>query len=323
MPKIYKCTGSVIRKSASALKTGCLGVFPTETVYGLGADATNKHAVARIYEVKKRPYSHPLIVHISSSSFLEIWARKIPDYALKLATDFWPGPMTLILQRSSLAKDFVTGGQNSIALRVPSHHIAQKLLNDFNEFEGLGIAAPSANMFGKVSPTNATHVLNDLSHNLNSQDIILNSGSSQVGIESTIIDCTKFLPYVLRPGFITKEMIESSLSIKLKDFTGNTKVRTSGVFPSHYAPIARVFLSGMPKKGDGFIALKSIKTPLGAYRLASPKNEIEFAKVLYKSLRLGDDKKLPNIYIVPPSNNGIGRAVNDRLSKIANIAKVI
>ena len=173
--------------------------FPTETVYGLGADATNEKAVARIYEVKGRPTDHPLIVHISSINNLDKWVKDMPEYAIKLAKTFWPGPMTLILPRTELAKDFVTGGQNNVGIRVPEHIVALELLKEFEAQGGLGVAAPSANRFGKVSPTTSEAVVDELGNYLSRDDQILNGGSSQIGIESTIIYCTKDVPIILRP----------------------------------------------------------------------------------------------------------------------------
>ena len=318
MAIVSNCSAPMLKDAALALKQGHLVAFPTETVYGLGADATNKKAVARIYEVKGRPTNHPLIVHISSMELLDFWATKIPEYAKKLAKEFWPGPMTLVLPRTDLAKHFITGGQETVALRVPSHKSALKLLKNFEKLGGFGIAAPSANRFGKLSPTKAEDVFSEIGSRLEPSDIVLDSGYSQVGIESTIIDCTRSLPQVLRPGFITEEMIEHMLSMKLSLGTASNKItRVPGDLFSHYSPDARVYLSNFPKEGDGLIALEAISTPSGVIRLASPKNELEFAQVLYGALRLGDEKKIENIHVVPPIDKGIGRAINNRLSKIA------
>ena len=199
MSFISKCDATVISSASDALKAGHLIAMPTETVYGLGADATNPDAVKRIYEVKGRPSDHPLIVHIASLDQMDQWAIDIPEYAITLARDFWPGPMTLVLKRSTKAKDFITGGQDTVALRVPAHPIALSLLQEFKE----GIAAPSANRFGSVSPTTAEAVEEELKDYLSPQDLILDGGQSLVGVESTIIDCTKQTPFILRPGAIT------------------------------------------------------------------------------------------------------------------------
>ena len=318
MSIISKCTASAIKKAASVLASGDLVAFPTETVYGLGADATNKDGIARIYQVKGRPSDHPLIVHISSHTQLDKWAREVPEYGITLARTFWPGPMTLVLPRTKLAQNFITGSQDNVALRVPSHPIAQVLLIEFEKQGGLGIAAPSANRFGKVSPTTATAVESELGGFLNDSDQILDGGPSAVGVESTIIDCTQTIPIILRPGAVSIEMIENLLSINLQplNLTSN-QIRVPGSLKSHYAPNAKVFLSGTPKVGDGLIALSNVKTPEGVIRLASPVNNDEYAHLLYEALRQGDTLKLLNVYAVPPNNDGVGLAINDRLKKAA------
>jgi L-threonylcarbamoyladenylate synthase len=318
MSIISQCTASAIKKAASVLASGDLVAFPTETVYGLGADATNKNGIARIYEVKGRPSDHPLIVHISSHTQLDKWAREVPEYAITLARTFWPGPMTLVLPRTKLAQVFITGGQDNVALRVPSHPIAQALLIEFEKEGGLGIAAPSANRFGKVSPTTAAAVESELGNFLNDSDQILDGGPSTVGVESTIIDCTQTIPIILRPGAVSIEMIENLLSINLQPLNPTSnRIRVPGSLKSHYAPNAKVFLSGTPKVGDGLIALSNIKTPDGVIRLASPVNNDEYAHLLYEALRQGDTLKLLNVYAVPPNNEGVGFAINDRLKKAA------
>ena len=218
MTIISNCTALVLKDAATSLITGNLVAFPTETVYGLGADASNQQAIARIYDVKGRPTDHPLIVHISSINNLDKWAKDIPEYAVKLARTFWPGPMTLILPRTDLAKDFITGGQDNVGIRVPAHTIALSLLTEFEAQGGLGVAAPSANRFGKVSPTCADDVKAELFDYLNSNDLILDGGSSLVGVESTIIDCTNATPKILRPGAITAAMINDLLGIQLSFF---------------------------------------------------------------------------------------------------------
>ncbi len=295
-------------------------VFPTETVYGLGADATNKDAVARVYEVKGRPADHPLIVHISSAEYLDKWARDIPGYAIKLARSFWPGPMTLILPRKVLAKDFITGGQDNVGVRVPSHTVALALLKQFEAQGGLGVAAPSANRFGKVSPTTASAVEVGLVDFLAENDQILDGGPCLVGVESTIINCTQNMPSILRPGAVTKEMIEVTLGITIDLNTSNSEsvqIKAAGLLESHYAPNAKVFLTGTPALGDGFIALDSFTTPSGAIRVAAPKTNEEFARVLYEAFRLADIKGLRRIFVIPPTGGGIAVAINDRLTKSA------
>jgi len=313
-----------MRDAAEKLARGALVAFPTETVYGLGADATNAQAVARIYEVKGRPADHPLIVHIADLNYLEQWISYFPEYAIALAREFWPGPMTLILQRSELAKDFITGGQDTVGIRIPDNSLALSLLEAFHKLGGAGIAAPSANRFGQVSPTTAAAVKEELGDYLADTDLVIDGGPSEVGLESTIIDCTGSLPRILRPGAITIEMIEnitglkvsSSLDKNLDDFEhGN--IRVSGSLENHYAPKARVFLDQLPVDGSGFIALESINTPYGVIRLAAPESVEEFARVLYSALREGDHQGLKSIYINQPSGDGLAIAIRDRLSRSA------
>jgi len=305
-----------IRDAATALISGSLVAFPTETVYGLGADACNKDAVSRIYKVKGRPTNHPLIVHISSTNLLQRWAKDIPDYANKLANKFWPGPMTLILPRSDLAKDFITGGQNNVGIRIPSHNIALSLLEEFESLGGLGVAAPSANRFGKVSPTNILDVKIELGEYLGRADQILDGGSCEIGIESTIIDCTQPNPVILRPGFISIEMIEDILSTNLQIHNSTQiPVNAPGLLAFHYSPNGQVVPNANAKPGDGFVALAHIPTPPGAIRLASPKDYNEYAYLLYRSLRLADNKKLTKIHVVPVEDVGLGKAINNRIIK--------
>ena len=320
MSIISNCTATAIKDAAASLIKGNLVAFPTETVYGLGADATNKGAIARIYKVKGRPVGHPLIVHTSSLANLDKWARDIPEYAVKLARAFWPGPMTLVLPRTDLAKDFVTGGQDNVGIRVPSHTAALTLLKEFDSLGGLGIAAPSANRFGAVSPTTANAVELELANYLSESDQILDGGPCLVGVESTIINCTQGKPSILRPGAITKEMIKNTLDINIDLKTSNSeskKIKASGLLESHYAPKVKVFLTGIPTLGDGFIALDSIATPVGAVRVAAPKTNEEYAQVLYEAFRLADIKGLGRVFVIPPTGDGIAVAINDRLAKSA------
>jgi L-threonylcarbamoyladenylate synthase len=302
-----------IKAAAKALIDGHLVSFPTETVYGLGADATNQQAVERIYIVKDRPKDHPLIVHISNEKLLTTWAIDIPDYAQQLAKDYWPGPMTLILKRSNSAKDFLTGGQDSIGLRIPNHPIALDLLKEFESLGGKGVAAPSANRFGKVSPTTKLAVEQELKSYLTKNDLILDGGDSQVGIESTIIDCTGDAPAILRPGAITNSMIEQSTNLKVTAPTN--KIRVSGALDSHYSPTAKVMLDQTPQMGDGLIALADYPTPEGVIRLAEPKNIEEYAKILYRALRLADEKSLTRVIAITPKDSELAIAIYDRLSK--------
>jgi L-threonylcarbamoyladenylate synthase len=289
--------------------------FPTETVYGLGADATSEKAVSRIYSVKERPTDHPLIVHISSMNKLQDWAIDLPDYAIKLARNFWPGPMTLILPRTELAKDFITGGQNNVGLRVPDQPIALALLRKFEELGGKGIAAPSANKFGAVSPTTSEAVQEELAKFLVSDDLVLDGGPCQIGIESTIIDCTRLLPKILRPGAITKEMIETTIEMKIERENLMLTPRASGMMKSHYSPKAKVSFNNKTTEGDGFIALANVPTPPGALRLGSPQTTKQCARDIYNLLRLGDSKGLAKITVILPTSGELLEAITDRVVK--------
>jgi L-threonylcarbamoyladenylate synthase len=314
---VSRCTADAMVLAAQKLKDGHLVAFPTETVYGLGADATDRAAVTKIYAAKGRPADHPLIVHVHSMVAMGDWADEIPAFAIALARDFWPGPMTLILNRSSLAQDFITGGQNSVGIRVPDHVVALALLNAFHGLGGRGVAAPSANRFGHVSPTTAQAVKDELGSYLNEQDQILDGGPCTVGVESTIIDCTGDVPKILRPGAITAEMITESTGLEALDSTG-TLIRTSGSLDAHYAPAAQVLLDQQPLAGQGFIALVTTTTPQDVIRLASPNNDVEFAQSLYASLRKADQLGLSHVVIEQPTGSGIAVAIRDRLMRAAN-----
>ena len=314
---ISNCSASTIKDAATSLREGNLVAFPTETVYGLGGDAQNKSAVAKIYKVKNRQADHPLIIHLSSTEYLDKWVRDIPDYAIKLARVFWPGPMTLILPRTDLAKDFITGSQDTVGVRVPSHSVALALLIEFESQGGLGVAAPSANRFGKVSPTSAEAVQEELFNYLEPKDLILDGGLSHIGVESTIINCTGSTPSILRPGGITRTMVKNSLGIVIDDHpkTLVNQIKAPGLLKSHYSPTAKVLLNGIPSEGDGFIALATHSTPQGAIRLASPNNNTEYAKELYQALRLADNKNLKRVFVIPPIGDDIAVAIRDRLQK--------
>ena len=316
MSFISNCTASAIKDAATSLINGDLVAFPTETVYGLGADAGNEMAVKKIYQVKGRPEDHPLIVHISNLKQLDKWAREIPEYAIKLARSFWPGPMTLILPRTQLAKDFITGGQDNVGIRIPDQTLALALLTEFEKQGGMGVAAPSANRFGKVSPTTAAAVEAELGAFLDSKDLILDGGACEVGVESTIIDCTTQSPIILRPGAITHSMIKDATGIE-PDTTNKVDTKASGLLESHYSPSAKVILDQTPQAGDGFIALSNIKTPQGVIRLAEPKNNIEYAKVLYQALRSADAQQIKTVHAHLPTGDDIAQAIIDRLNKSA------
>ena len=302
--------------AAAHLKAGDLVAFPTETVYGLGADASNSQAVARIYSVKGRPNDHPLIVHIASMDRMGDWASEVPEYAIALARSFWPGPMTLILKRSELAGDFITGGQDSVGVRVPDHVVALALLEAFERSGGKGVAAPSANRFGHVSPTTAAAVIEELGDYFSEADLVLDGGACDVGVESTIIDCTGGAPSVLRPGAIGVVMIEECTGLKTTQ--SDKEIRVSGSLENHYAPIAKVLLCEIPTAGQGFIALAAIETPEGVVRLASPSDDEEFARVLYSALRDADARGLSEVVVAQPIGTGIAVAIRDRLARAAN-----
>jgi L-threonylcarbamoyladenylate synthase len=314
---ISQCSLDVLRQAAENLKNGGLVAFPTETVYGIGADAENFDAITRMYKVKNRPVDHPVIVHIADLDEVDYWAKEIPDYAIALMRDYWPGPMTLLLLRTHKAKDFVTGNQEIVGLRIPAHTVAINLLQEFKKLGGHGIAAPSANRYGSVSPTTAAAAQEELAEFLEPRDQILDGGSSIVGVESTIIDCTKANPSILRPGAITAEMIEVSTGIIVVE-PDEVKVRVSGSHKQHYAPQARVVMGGTSNAGDGLIAMSEIETSAGVIRLAAPRSVEEYARTLYSALREGDTRGLKVIHIVPPEGDGLAVAIRDRINRAAS-----
>jgi L-threonylcarbamoyladenylate synthase len=304
--------------AAANLLAGGLVAFPTETVYGLGADASNAAAVARIYLVKGRPVDHPLIVHVASMDGLGDWADDVPGYAISLARDFWPGPMTLVVRRSALAADFVTGGQDTVGVRVPDHPVALGLLKAFAGAGGKGVAAPSANRFGNVSPTTAQAVSDELGDYLADGDQILDGGACTVGVESTIIDCTGDVPKILRPGAITMEMIQECTGLEVIGVVEETAIRVSGSLDSHYAPVATVVLDQSPVAGQGFIAMADVAAADGVIRLAAPKTHEEYARVLYSALRAADEQGLATVVVQQPQGDGIAIAIRDRLKRAAH-----
>jgi len=307
--------------AAGVLLAGGLVAFPTETVYGLGADACNAAAVARIYSVKGRPADHPLIVHVASMDGLGDWAREVPEYAISLAREFWPGPMTMVVRRSNLAGDFVTGGQDTVGVRVPNHPVALGLLEAFAAAGGKGVAAPSANRFGNVSPTNAQAVVAELGDFLADGDQILDGGACDVGVESTIIDCTGDAPKILRPGAVTAQMIQECTGLKVIGAVGvvdETVIRVSGSLDSHYAPVATVVLDQSPTAGQGFIAMADVAAGAGVVRLAAPTTHAEFARVLYAALRAADEQGLATVVVQQPAGDGIAVAIRDRLKRAAH-----
>ena len=287
--------------------------FPTETVYGLGVDAENESAVARMYQVKGRPANHPVIVHIADQNQVGYWAEEIPDYAIALMRKFWPGPMTLILKRSERAKDFVTGGQDYVGLRIPANPIALKLLSEFESLGRHGVAAPSANRFGSVSPTSAGDVKEEIGELLGPEDLILDGGSSEVGVESTIIDCSRALPRILRLGAVTEAMIESITPIDSD--SDLEEIRVSGSLTRHYSPRAKVVIDREAKSGEGLIALSEVITPAGVTRLSSPNSIEEYARLLYSALRKGDSQGLEVVVVIPPRGDGLAAAIRDRIMR--------
>jgi L-threonylcarbamoyladenylate synthase len=315
---VSQCTADALKQAAATLLHGDLVAFPTETVYGLGADALNKQAVARIYETKGRPSDHPLIVHLHSMQVIGQWVEDVPEYAIALARDYWPGPMTLIFKRSTLAQDFITGGQDTVGIRIPNHVVALSLLEAFHNLGGRGVAAPSANRFGHVSPTTAQAVSDEISEHLRKEDQILDGGACAVGVESTIIDCTGTTPRILRPGGITVEMIRESTGLtplQPDEVYKVEEIRVSGSLEKHYAPAAEVILDAVPNTGQGFIALAESKTPEGVIRLAAPVNTDEFARDLYAALRKADEIGLAEVVVEQPQGEGIAIAIRNRLER--------
>jgi L-threonylcarbamoyladenylate synthase len=308
--------------AAAVLASGGLVAFPTETVYGLGADACNAEAVAGIYLVKGRPADHPLIVHVASIDGLGDWADDVPGYAIALARDYWPGPMTLVVRRSGLAGDFVTGGQDTVGVRVPNHPVALGLLEAFVRAGGKGVAAPSANRFGNVSPTSAQAVAAELGDYLADGDQILDGGACDVGVESTIIDCTGDAPKILRPGAVTAQMIDACTGLHVVGpvdaAVDSAVIRVSGSLDSHYAPMATVVLDQTPLAGQGFIAMADVVAPDGVVRLAAPTTHDDFARVLYAALRSADEQGLATVVVQQPQGDGIAIAIRDRLKRAAH-----
>ena len=311
-----------IAQAVTALASGKLCAIPTETVYGLAANALDETAVARVFAAKERPADHPLIVHVASASDVSEWITELPQWAIDLTNDVWPGPLTIVGPRTALASNSVTGNQDTVAVRVPSHPIAQELLQQLKTNGVKGVVAPSANRFGHVSPTSAAHVSADLGEYLDAHgDLILDGGDCQVGVESTIVLATGSQPVILRPGAVTAADIKRITGVEVSDETTNVP-RVSGALDSHYSPTAQVILIADTfdielESNAGFLALAQTPTPTGLVRLASPATIEDFAHELYSSLRAGDDLNLKTIYVVPPSGDGLAQAINDRLNRAA------
>ena len=315
---------ATITRAADMLRAGRLVAFPTETVYGLGADARSTIAVNRVFHAKRRPADHPLIVHIADAQQLQMWSINIPRFALQLAEAFWPGPLTMILRRASDVIDAVTGGQVTIGLRVPAHPVALDLLQEF----GGGIAAPSANQFGHISPTTAAHVLAELGDEV---DMILDGGPCSVGIESTIVDLTAARPRILRPGQLSRDTIEAVLEIKLFDERSDAP-RVSGDLPSHYAPQTPVrwlesaalnatLLDASAHTRIGVIAL-GVETNPGLAHVewcSLSADPVIYARQLYAILRELDGHDLDLILLEVPPDTRMWEAVRDRLRRAAGL----
>lgn len=314
-------TGFQLSRALDVLRHGGLIALPTETVYGLGADASNELAVRRIFAVKGRPSSHPLIVHVANVERAREWTCGLGPLGEALARSFWPGPLTLIVRRNARASDAVTGGQDTVGLRVPAHPAALAVLEAF----GGGIAAPSANRFGKVSPTSAQHVHAELGGDV---DFILDGGECEVGVESTIVDVTDVTPRLLRPGGLAREELERVLGQPLALATHATDVRAPGMLESHYAPRAGLWLvtaarlheEATARLASGarvvVLASASVQRPAGVVSLPVPDDAAGFAKVLYARLREAD--ALGDVILaVPPEVTGLGLAVRDRLQRAA------
>lgn len=341
-----------IQAAAWALSQGLLVAFPTETVYGLGADAENTSAVAHIYTTKERPSNHPVIVHVAPDADLHYWAKELPEAATKLIAAFWPGPLTLIVKRADHIPDTVSGGQDSIGIRCPSHPVAQKLLRAFSDLKGGhgGVAAPSANKFGHVSPTTAEHVREEFVQELKSQKVlahVLDGGQSEVGIESTILDVSRLASHgavLLRPGHITLDQLSAVLG-----FAPNTPdasaPRASGTLEAHYAPVTPVAIIAQQEMlqvmmqlhqaekrfavishdfnhahvnnllEQGQRGLKGLKG-LVAQQIM-PQNAIDYAHDLYAALRAMDHVNADIILIAELPQDKAWQGVNDRLRRAA------
>jgi L-threonylcarbamoyladenylate synthase len=304
-----------IERAVEIVRQGGLVAFPTETVYGLGADASNPQAMKKLYAVKRRPADHPVIVHFASAEDAFAWAREVPGAARKLAERFWPGPLTLILKRSARAADFVTGGQDAVGLRVPSHPVARELLKCF----GKGIAAPSANRFGLVSPTTAAHVREDLGSDV---DLVLEGGASEVGIESTILDLSGARPVLLRPGRISKEELQAVLGVEVEP-ANSAKTRHSGGLERHYAPRTPARLVpgydldkeiGRLKERVAVLAFSRPDERV-EYWLRMPREPQAYARKLYGALRELDSAGCDEILVEAPPDAPEWAAVRDRLRR--------
>jgi L-threonylcarbamoyladenylate synthase len=315
-------TPEQIADAATVLRAGGLVAFPTETVYGLGADASSPAAVRRLFRVKGRPPDHPVIVHLASINHVTEWVAGMPGWAVALAGECWPGPLTLVLPRSPRVPDEVTGGLDTVGLRVPAERTAQALLRAFDG----GVAAPSANRFGRVSPTTAADVRTDLGDEV---DIVLDGGPCRVGVESTIVDCSATEPAILRLGGVSRERVEAVVgaAVRVRD---NGEVRAPGTLATHYAPHARVIvvddaamagaardqLAGGARVGVLALAVPA-DLPSDAAVIGVAADADEYARSLYRWLRAADAQSFDVVLAAPPAAEGIGAAVADRLRRAA------
>lgn len=321
-----------INDAAQRLARGQLVAFPTETVYGLGADASNPDALAAIFTAKGRPSSHPVIVHVASNADLSAWVSHISPEAQLLMDAFWPGPLTLILPRAAAALAAISGGQDTIGVRCPSHPVAQALLKAFAQIKGpgAGVAAPSANRFGQVSPTQAQHVRDEFPHSNPSELYVLSGGNADVGIESTIVDVSRIdqgvAPVVLRPGHITAEQIAAVLGIEggLQEVTSTDAAtpRVSGSLKAHYAPRTPLYLLSAAKIAElpaqfAVVITIDAAVPEGISCYQAPKEAGQYASKLYSMLRELDTQGYEAIYVQQPPQSSPWAAVNDRLGRAA------
>lgn len=306
--------------AAAILQRGGLVAFPTETVYGLGANALDTAAVARVFAVKGRPAGHPLIVHVAGTEDLERWSASVPASARRLAEALWPGPLTVIVARADHVPDVVAGGWPTIALRSPAHPVAQALLEAF----GGGIAAPSANRFGRVSPTTAADVRADLGGEV---DLVLDGGPCRVGVESTIVDCTADVVTLLRPGGVSVELLEDVLGAPVARGAGPGAAPAPGTLAAHYSPRAQVVLAATVAEAldraataggrRGVLLPRTVEVPDGVTLLVAGEDPAGYARVLYARLREADRLGLDLLVAVPPAERGLGVAVADRLRRSA------
>lgn len=306
-----------VADAVAALARGEVIGLPTETVYGLAADASNAEAVARIFSLKGRPANHPLIVHIGDAESLARWSSQVPDTATRLAHAFWPGPLTMILRRHSSVGDAVTGGQDTIGLRCPAHPLALEVLRAF----GGGLAAPSANRFGRISPTSAAHVREEFGALV---PLVLDGGDCEVGIESTIIDLSSELPRILRPGRVTPAQIEALIGPVARGL-GEQSPRTSGTLEAHYAPrtpmlmLSRAALQKEVAEQRTFgkrVAVLAIgELPTGTRGTSLPGEALGFARGLYAALRELDSGGAHLLLVERPPQDEEWTAVNDRLRR--------